>query len=140
MLKPTLAASGQRWYHMNLKVRDGPLLEKSVSAHQSFSHLYTGTGHPALLQMSLGQEAILNHGLSTHSQNSLERWSNGPSLDDLSGLGIQPVHHWLGNRVKLYKHSFQVWFSGKDDCEQEKTHTQCQLCLFWSCLNVHSWA
>ena len=72
---------------MNLKVRDGPLLEKSVSAHQSFSHLYTGRGHPALLQMSLGQEAILNHGLSTHSQNSLERWSNGPSMDDLSGLG-----------------------------------------------------
>lgn len=61
---------------MNLKVRDGPLLEESASAHQSFSHLYTGTGHPAaaakslqpaLLQMSFGQEAILNHGLSAHS-------------------------------------------------------------------------
>ena len=61
-----LDASGQKWYHMNLKVRDGPLLEKSASAHQNFSHLYTGTGHPAaaaaaksfqpaLLQMSFGQ-------------------------------------------------------------------------------------
>ena len=30
---------------------------------------------------------------------------------------VQPVHHWLGERVKLNKRSCQVWFSGKGDCK-----------------------
>ena len=82
------------------------------------------TGHPALLQMSLGQEAILDHCLSAHHQNSQERWSNCPSLNELSGPGTAcpPLARGQGHAVQEYLPHLVLrekrLFSGKGDYEQ----------------------
>ncbi|TEA32851.1 hypothetical protein DBR06_SOUSAS4210176, partial [Sousa chinensis] len=64
---------------------------------------------------SLGQEAILDHCLLAHSQNSQERWYNCPSLDELSG----PMGTGLGGNC-----------TGCVICSEENGCSTCQQRLF----------